>query len=149
MKLFLRQLLLKSQWYPWVNSSSFSLGPEGCTLQKVEHCWSACRSSVLLIMSFVLGTPFLSLSLSLLLLLWRGFDRIPLKILLRILNLWPAQNRGLPHLTAGHSSLLKDWIFSNPMYLWQFLIFFPIPHLQMISQILSWCNLAGFIDSNG
>lgn len=30
-----------------------------------------------------------------------------------------------------------------------FNFFSPIPHLQVISQILSWCNLAGFIDSNG
>lgn len=129
MKLFLLQLLLKSPWYLWVSSSSFSLGAEGCILQKVEHCWSACQSSTLPIMSFVLGTPFLPLSLSSPLLLWRGFGKIPLKILFRILNLWPGQNQALPHSFTGHSPLLKDGIFSNTMYLWHFK-FFSLFHIS-------------------
>lgn len=75
------------------------------------------------------------------------FWQMPLKIFLMILSLWPTQNEGLPHPSAVHLSLLKGLNF---FYSHVFMVlFFSIPCLHMISQILNWCNLAGFIDFDG
>lgn len=71
------------------------------------------------------------------------FQQMVFQTFLMNLSLWPTQNEGLPHPSPVHLSLLKDWIFSTRVYLWQF--FFFVPRLHMISRIFNWSNLAGFI----
>lgn len=67
------------------------------------------------------------------------FRQMLLNTFLMILSLWPTQSEGLPHPSAVHLSLLNDWIFSIPMYLWHFFFFRSTsPHDQPNPQLMQF-----------